>query len=135
MGMCLSYGRVLEITQKLSNSLINQYNIHGVFAPSVLRKGIFTVIAKDNIDHNATSTTALKHTTMQFVTEEKQGDTREILENSESSLSNRLQMPFSYINIEQTTFKKGENTLSFEDYQYICIRGRINIQARHSRRI
>ena len=61
MGMCLSYGRVLEITQELSNSLINQYNIHGVFAPSVLRKGIFTVIAKDNIDHNATSTTAVKH--------------------------------------------------------------------------
>ena len=33
----------------------------GVFIPCNLKKNIFTIIAKDNIDHNAISATATKH--------------------------------------------------------------------------
>ena len=63
---------VFLITQKkLSDAQIESYELTGVFWPNPLRKLIFTVVAKDNIDFNATST-AVKHfqstsmTVMQF---------------------------------------------------------------------
>ena len=53
---------VFLITQKkLSNAQIESYELTGVFSPNPLRKSIFTVVAKDNIDFNTTSSTAVKH--------------------------------------------------------------------------
>ena len=60
-GILISYNRLLDITRDLANRILHQYKCDGVFIPCNLKKNIFTIVAKDNIDHNARSTTATKH--------------------------------------------------------------------------
>ena len=57
----MSYDQILEFTKNLSDVQIKNYELTGVFTPSPLRKDIFTVVAKDNIDFNPTLSTAAKH--------------------------------------------------------------------------
>ena len=57
----ISYNRLLNKTRDLANRTFHLYERDGVFIPCNLKKNIFTIIAKDNIDHNARSTTATKH--------------------------------------------------------------------------
>ena len=57
-GLSISYDRVLEISGKLGEAVVNQYVEEGVVCPPVLKKGLFTTSAMDNIDHNPTATTA-----------------------------------------------------------------------------
>ena len=85
-----------------------------VFAPSPLKKNLFAVSAKDNIDFNATSSTAVQHfygtsmTVMQFFSKENLGD--EILCNNDIEFTSNMtditskkvfQIPESYTNAEQ----------------------------------
>ena len=58
LGLCVSYDRVLAISTSLGNSVCRQYHQDNVVCPPNLRKGIFTISAVDNIDHNTSSTTA-----------------------------------------------------------------------------
>ena len=51
----------MDIIRDLANRILHQYERDGVFIPWNLKKNIFTIIAEDNIDHNAISTTATKH--------------------------------------------------------------------------
>ena len=60
-GISISYDRLLSITKDLAARMLRQYERDKVFIPCNLRKNIFTIIAKDNIDVNARSTTATKH--------------------------------------------------------------------------
>ena len=60
-GISISYNRLLDITRDLANRISHQYELDGVFTPCNLKKKIFTIIAKNNIDHNARSATATKH--------------------------------------------------------------------------
>ena len=116
MGLCLSYTRILEITREPSNASISQYNCNKVFAPSVLRKGLFTIIAKDNIDHNASSSTAVKHyqgtsmTVMQCLTAGSAGEQQTFLSNidfsNQQSKTSDLKMPSFYIQVLPHYFKK-----------------------------
>lgn len=57
-GISISYDRVLEISGQLGETVVNHYVENGVVCPPILRKGLFTTSAVDNIDHNPTSTTA-----------------------------------------------------------------------------
>ena len=57
-GISVSYDRVLEISAQLGEAILTQYTEDGVVCPPVLRKGLFTTSAMDNIDHNPTATTA-----------------------------------------------------------------------------
>ena len=57
-GISISYDRVIELEDCIASSVSQQYKAEGVVAPSCLRKGLFTVGALDNIDHNLSSTTA-----------------------------------------------------------------------------
>ena len=57
--VCIS---LLNIIRNLVNWILNQYERDGVVIPCNLKENIFTIIEKDNIDHNALSTTATKHT-------------------------------------------------------------------------
>ena len=50
-GICISYDKVLEVE--------NMIAAEGVVVPACLRKGLFTVGALDNLDHNPSSTTAM----------------------------------------------------------------------------
>ena len=61
MGVTCSYDRVLEVTKDMGDSLVAQFKVHGVFVPGNLRSGVFTILAKDNVDSNATSSTATRH--------------------------------------------------------------------------
>ena len=61
MGISISYDRVTELEECIATSVCEQFDKDDVVAPAGLRKGLFTVCAQDNIDHNpiASSTTAL----------------------------------------------------------------------------
>ena len=58
LGLSVSYDRVLQITNKIANSVCDQYRKNDLVCPPSLRKGLFTVAAADNIDHNLSSSTA-----------------------------------------------------------------------------
>ena len=58
MGLSVTYDRVLRMSTDLANSAINHYESVGTVCPPVLRTGIFTSSAVDNIDHNPSSTSA-----------------------------------------------------------------------------
>ena len=90
-----------------------------VFAPNPFKKNIFTLLAKDNIDFNATSPTAVQHfhetsmTAMQFFSEKNLGD--EILCNTDIKFTSNmtditskkvLQILESYTNVDQLNVRK-----------------------------
>ncbi len=61
-GISISYSRLLDITTDIARKMIKRYYREGeIVVPGNLRKNILTIVAKDNIDHNARSTTATKH--------------------------------------------------------------------------
>ena len=107
MGLCASYDCVLQVTRRISDNLVKQFKTHGIFAPGELKRGVFTMVVKDNVDHNATSNTATKHfhgtsvTIMQTPTPGKTGanisnvqdttvDTSDTPESIESTAANGL---------------------------------------------
>ena len=55
-GISISYDRVLEVSAQLGDAAVSKYMKDGVVCPQVLRRGLFTTAAMDNIDHNPTST-------------------------------------------------------------------------------
>ena len=73
---CLTYDRLLDITKNISDYCLRQYEHDKVFLPKQLKKNVYTVIPKDNIDLNATSTTSTWHyhstsmSVLQFPTDE-----------------------------------------------------------------
>ena len=54
----MSYHRVDEIMNNLATSICDHFKSVGVVFPLSLQRGLFTVGAIDNIDHNPSSTTA-----------------------------------------------------------------------------
>lgn len=59
LGLSVSYNRVLEISTQLGNDVCDRFAAENIVCPPKLRKGLFTLGAVDNIDHNPSSTTAL----------------------------------------------------------------------------
>ena len=58
LGLSISYSRVLYLEKKLGHKVLEQFANEKVVCPSNLRRGLFTVAAVDNIDHNPSSTTS-----------------------------------------------------------------------------
>ena len=58
LGISISYKRVIEVENSLGSSICKRFEDEGILCPSQLWKGLFTVGALDNIDHNLSSTTA-----------------------------------------------------------------------------
>lgn len=56
MGIGISYDRVLELEEWIATAICKWFGEDGVVAPACLRKGLFTVGALDNLDHNPSST-------------------------------------------------------------------------------
>ena len=85
MGISLSYYRIREIEDRLATSISERFKEDECVTPACLRKGIFSVGALDNIDHNPSSTTSASsfHGTgisiFQFPTKEVLGQEREPL--------------------------------------------------------
>ena len=115
LGICSSYDRILEVTKSLSDDLANRYKHDGVFCPSKLKKGVFTMIAKDNCDLNATSSAATMHyhgtsmTVMQCPTKDKNGEKipKPIIHASKTARKKVLCLPSSYVETKPIYFPKG----------------------------
>ena len=58
MGISISYARVIELEDWIATSVCEQFKEDGIVAPACLRKGLFTIGALDNIDHDPSSTTS-----------------------------------------------------------------------------
>ncbi len=54
----MSYDRVLSIATNLANLVIEYFENDGTVCPPMLRQGLFTIGAYDNIDHNPSATSA-----------------------------------------------------------------------------
>jgi hypothetical protein len=82
MGISISYDRIMELEDWLATSVCERFEEDGVVSPANLRKGLFTVGALDNLDHNPSSTTAKTsfHGTgislFQFPTKNNHGEVR-----------------------------------------------------------
>ena len=58
LGLSVWYDRVMEIQDWLATASTERFKKNGCVVPVCLRKGIFSICALDNIDHNPSSTTA-----------------------------------------------------------------------------
>ena len=58
LGLSVSYQRIMEIEESLASSVSEQFVADGCVVPASLRKGLLTIGALDNLDHNPSSTTA-----------------------------------------------------------------------------
>ena len=58
MGISISYDRVMELEDWIATSVCERFEEDGVVSPACLRKGLFTVGALDNLEHNPSSTTS-----------------------------------------------------------------------------
>ena len=57
-GLSISYKRILEIQNSITNQLCILYNLQRSVCPPRLQENIFKVSAIDNLDHNPSSSTA-----------------------------------------------------------------------------
>ena len=58
MGLSISYDMAIQLEDQLAVSACERFKDDDVVIPACLRKGLFTVGALDNLDHNPTSTTS-----------------------------------------------------------------------------
>ena len=59
LGISISYARVLELEDWIANAACDQYNEDGAVTSSCFGKGLITVSALENLDHNLSSTTSV----------------------------------------------------------------------------
>ena len=58
MGMSVSYDRVLEIENSLATAVCKRFEEENLVCPANFRKGLTTISALDNLDHNPSATSA-----------------------------------------------------------------------------
>ena len=58
LGVSVSYDRVLSVSTDLANAVIEYFENDDAVCPPSLQKGLFTIGAYDNFDHNPSSTSA-----------------------------------------------------------------------------
>ena len=61
LGLCIPSDRIENIKTAVTETLCERYKEKDLVCPPCLQNGLFTTAAIDNIDHNATSTTAQQH--------------------------------------------------------------------------
>ena len=58
LGICISYERVLQLEDWIAKAICIRFDEDAVVSPVCLHRGLFTVGALDNLDHNPNSTTS-----------------------------------------------------------------------------
>lgn len=112
MGLSISYDRVMAIEDSLASAACKQYEEEGVVCPSALSKGLFTVAALDNLDHNPSSTTAQSsfHGTgislFQFPTAEDAGEPRHITRHLQTETNTQQHLPDFYTSVPAVALNK-----------------------------
>lgn len=61
VGLAVPYKRLLEITKQLHEDMMASFQTHKAFIANQLREGVYTVLIKDNIDLDGTSTFVTTH--------------------------------------------------------------------------
>ena len=118
LGISISYKRVIEVENSLGSGICKRFEDEGIACPLQLRKGLFTVGALDNINHNLSSTTAQGsfHGTgisiFQFPTMSNYGICRDPLIITSDFDSTEFSLPESYTSIPAVTNKISELALS-----------------------
>lgn len=124
MGISVSYDRIREIEDWLATSVSERFKEDGCVTPACLRKGIFSVGALDNIDHNPSSTTSASsfHGTgisiFQFPTKEVLGQEREPLTIPPTGTEQHA-LPDEYCIVPPTELKT--NTVSVPERQMTTV--------------
>ena len=114
LGISISYKRVIELENHLASAICERFQHEDIVCPSHLRKGLFTVGALDNINHNPSSTTAQGsfHGTaisiFQFPTTGNAGILRDPLDIPSHLDSPDYSLPESYVNVPAVTTKINE---------------------------
>ena len=79
IGLCMPYKRLLDVTKQLYDEMMKSFENNKMFIPNHLRKGLFIVLVKDNLDQNTRSTFVNAHyhgtsiSILQFPTKDKPG--------------------------------------------------------------
>ena len=109
--ICISYDRVLEISSQVGTALVQRFTEEGVVCPSVLRKGLFTTAALDNIDHNPSAKTAKSSlygtgiSLFQHPTYSIRGEQRELLHIAGTPATKNVPpMPETFTNVRPSYF-------------------------------
>ncbi len=58
MGLGINNKHVLQMENNLAHAVTEKYHTEGIVCPMKFRKGLYTVGAIDNLDHNPSSQTA-----------------------------------------------------------------------------
>ena len=120
-GLSIPFDRMLEISSKLGETVIKQYVEEDVVCPPVVRKGLFTTAAVDNIDHNPTATTASTsfHGTsismFQHPSKDNPGEERVAPEITYGKTRKVPDLPEHYTNIAPAYFKKNPIPISVDE--------------------
>uniref|UniRef100_UPI00358E5A52 uncharacterized protein n=1 Tax=Myxine glutinosa TaxID=7769 RepID=UPI00358E5A52 len=110
MGISVSYDRVMQLEDWLATAVCERFEDDGAVAPTILQKGLFTVGALDNLDHNPSSTTSKTsfHGTgislFQFPSEREPGVTRQPVAIPPSG-SQTHSLPDSYASVPAVSLK------------------------------
>ena len=105
LGITASHTRVKNVESNIADTMCKQFEADCVVCSSSLRKGLVTVGAFDNLDHNPTSTTAQSafHGTAisitQFPTSTDDGESRTLVPFSSGNSDENNSLPPSYSTI------------------------------------
>ena len=115
LGISVSYQCVIDLENSLATTVCKHFEDEGLVCPPILRKGLFTVGAMDNIDHNPSSTSAQGsfHGTgisvFQFPTSSKAGLCRDQLFFDKAHVKHKMHsLPDKYIMIPAVVCKSVE---------------------------
>ena len=117
LGICLSYERVLQLEDWIAKAICIRFDEHGVVSPVCLHRGLFTVCALDNLDHNPSSTTTQSsfHGTgismFQFPSPNKPGECRPPFTVPPSVSGKHVQLPEIYTTVAAVIIAKSNTVV------------------------
>ena len=117
IGLSISYFRVLETENQLGTAICKRFMQEGLVCPAILRKGLYTVGALDDIDHNPSSMTAQRsfHGTgisiFQFPTLSSKGSCRKQPAIEPTTDIVDFSLPDNYTTVPAVTCKTSEITV------------------------
>ena len=122
LGISISYDRVLQLENNIAFTMCKQFESDGIVCPSILRKGLVTIGAIDNIDHNPSSATAHSsfHGTgisiTQFPTLDAMGDGRELVQFTGGATESCGSLPLSYSTVPAVSLDASKASVPEKNY-------------------
>lgn len=111
-GLSVSYDRVIQVENQLATGVCQHIAEIGLVCPSQLHRGLFTIGALDNLDHNPSSTTATDsfHGTgislFQFLSSSRKYQTQNLIVLPASNTQRNHQLPDDYTTVPAVVLAK-----------------------------